>query len=98
MRDSLERVARASAAMYGVTCRILEQGEAGTAKSSPELIRICRKAAESVGLGGLYRETGSFQASEDAATLMERVQNAGGQAAYFMFGSPAGGGTPSAGI
>lgn len=88
MRDSLERVARASAAMYGVTCRILEQGEAGTAKSSPELIRICRKAAESVGLGGLYRETGSFQASEDAATLMERVQNAGGQAAYFMFGSP----------
>ena len=34
MRDSLERVARASAAMYGVTCRILEQGEAGTAKSS----------------------------------------------------------------
>ena len=88
MRDSLERVARASAAMYGVTCRILEQGEAGTAKSSPELIRSCRKAAESVGLGGLYRETGSFQASEDAATLMERVQNDGGQAAYFMFGSP----------
>ena len=89
---------RASAAMYGVTCRILEQGEAGTAKSSPELIRICRKAAESVGLGGLYRETGSFQASEDAATLMERVQNAGRPGGLLYVRFPAGGGTPSAGI
>ena len=88
MRDALERVARASAEMYGVSCSILEQGEAGTARSSPELIRGCRKAAEKMGLGELYGEDGVFQASEDAAVFMEEIRKAGGRAAYFIFGTP----------
>lgn len=88
MREALERVARASAEMYGVSCSILEQGEAGTAKSSPELVRSCRRAAEKMNLGELYGEEGVFQASEDAAVLMEEVRKAGGQAAYFIFGTP----------
>lgn len=88
MRRSLERVARASAEMYGVDCEILEQGEAGTAGSSPGLVRRCRSAAGAMGLGDCYKEEGTFRASEDAAELMKRVQDAGGEAAYFLFGTP----------
>lgn len=88
MRDSLRRVAQASADMYGVACEILNQGEAGTAASSPELARRCRRAAEGMGMGAGYCEQGSFHASEDAADLMQKVQEEGGEAAYFLFGTP----------
>ena len=88
MRNSLEKIARAAGEMYGVECEILEQGEAGSASSSPELVRRCRGAAEKMGSGCLFRDHGNFQASEDAAVLMQKVQEQGGEAAYFMFGTP----------
>lgn len=88
MKDSLERVARASAAMYGTACEFLEQGESRTAASSPALAEKCRRAAESMGPGCVYRTTGVFGASEDAAELMGRLQEQGGEAAYFLFGTP----------
>ena len=41
-----------------------------------------------MGPGCVYRTTGVFGASEDAAELMGRLQEQGGEAAYFLFGTP----------
>ncbi len=88
MREEAERILFASAEKYGVECRLRVRngGEAGG--SSEELSRRIREIAEETGLYEHCALHQVFGASDDATTFMRMAQDAGGQAAYMLFGCP----------
>ncbi len=88
MREKVICTAKASAAMYGVSCGIDIVGEVGSGKSDRSVIQHMRGAAEAMGISDFYIEDAYFTASEDAVTMMKKVQESGGRAGYFMFGTP----------
>lgn len=53
----------------------------------PELVKCGYDAANRLGLGDMFESNAVFNASEDVVTMMNHVQNQGGKAAYFMFGT-----------
>lgn len=86
--QQMEQTAEKDAGKYGVTVETEKIGEAETGACSPELVESCGKCARGMGLAGSYQEKAMFGASEDVTVMMNRVQENGGQAAYFMFGTP----------
>ncbi len=88
MRSEAERILSECAAKYGVECR-LRIKEGGDCADSSEALsrRICRIAEES-GLYGNCKLHQVFAASDDATAFMRMTQQAGGQAAYMLFGCP----------
>ena len=85
---AVERAAREAAAKYGVTVRLEKAGEAETTGSSSQLICFGEQAAAEMRTADGFRGTACFEASEDVAFMMNRVQECGGMAAYYMFGTP----------
>lgn len=87
MQSALARIAEETAQIHDVKVEIYRVGDVGTGKSNRELIEEGRKAAGAMGIGERYMEEAIFDASEDVVTMMNRVQEKGGKAVYFMFGS-----------
>lgn len=85
MFGQVQRIVEGTALAYGVTYRIIKQGEAQGLANSPELLSELAPLARDEGLEVV--PTRRFGASEDAGFLMERVQRAGGQAAYLVLGA-----------
>lgn len=73
--------------MYGVSYEIERVGSAGSSSCSPELVEKLRKQVQLMSPELSYSEEGSMGASEDVVTMMNRVKEQGGQAAYYMFGT-----------
>ncbi len=91
MRDEAERILYESAEKYDVECRleIRNGGEAGG--SSEKLSERIRQIAEETGLYEHCVLHQVFGASDDAVSFMRMTQEAGGQAAYMLFGCPVNG-------
>lgn len=87
MEAEAERILKAAAAMYDVTCQIRKTGGAAGADNSPELAGYLQETAGSLGIFQSGEGTCPFGASEDYSYFMERVQSNGGQAAYMMIGA-----------
>jgi len=81
------RIIESSAAMFGVSVKITEEGGAAGASNSPELVAITEKIAKELGIFTEIVSECDFSASEDCSYFMERVQQKGGQAAYVMVGA-----------
>lgn len=88
LREKMIEVARRAGQLYGVSVDVEIIGEAGTAGSSPGLVKRCSACAANMGIAGMFQEEADFGASEDVTIMMERVQSQGGEAAFFMFGTP----------
>ena len=88
MLGEVRRIARAAADMYGCSLTETIMGSADSAESSPALVEhemaLLRQMKE---VGEVIREQ-KFGAGEDVTTLMQVVQDRGGQAAELMFGTP----------
>ncbi len=91
MRNKAEQILHESAEKYDVECRlaIRNGGEAGD--SSEGLSERIRQIAEETGLYEHCVLHQVFGASDDAASFMRMAQEAGGQAAYMLFGCPVNG-------
>ena len=87
MQKQIIQIAETAAAMHRVKWEMDIVGDVGTGQSDLELIHSAQKCAVSMGIGDWYVEDGIFNASEDVTGMMCRVQEKGGKAAYFMFGS-----------
>lgn len=85
--ENISRIAKETADVYGVTCEIITVGDVGTGKSDRELAVCGYDIACDMGIGEKYKKDAVFNASEDVVTMMNYVQNCGGKAAYFMFGT-----------
>ncbi|GAB3039933.1 amidohydrolase [Natronobiforma cellulositropha] len=86
-RDALWRTFEAAAEMHGCTVDLEVVSESPRADSDPELTEVLYEvAAEVPGVDTPVR-TADFGASEDATFLMQRVQEAGGVAAYLIVGT-----------
>ena len=82
-----EDAVRGAAAMQGVAARIEQVGASCPASSDPALAGLIAEAARSVAGVEEVRPEADFKGSDDAAILMDAVQNRGGQAVYFGLGS-----------
>ncbi len=91
MYDAVCRLAQGAAHMYDVSYGLERAGEVIHAVSDRELLQLLKDVSEQL------PETGEmtpdvmeayFDASEDAAIMMQHVQNQGGRAGYFLFGTP----------
>ena len=87
MEEESERILKAAADMYDVTCQIERTGCAAGADNSPELAAYLQETAEKLGIFDQVVGLCPFGASEDYSYFMERVQAHGGQAAYMMIGA-----------
>ena len=87
LKEKLCRLAESISEKHGVTHEVVVAGDVGTGKSDPELVKCGYDAANSLGLGDMFESDAVFNASEDVVTMMNHVQNQGGKAAYFMFGT-----------
>ncbi|WP_135822333.1 amidohydrolase [Halostella litorea] len=83
----LRRVVRSAARMHGCTADFEVVSESPRADSDPELVDVIAEAAAGVAGVDTVVPTADFGASEDATFLMERVQEAGGLAAYCIVGT-----------
>lgn len=85
--EQVERAVKSCAMAFDVKHEIVKVGQAFTMNPTPELAALIESCAEEVvgeeGIGH-YSEKGG---SEDATVLMARVQERGGRAAHFYFGS-----------
>ncbi|PSW21365.1 amidohydrolase [Photobacterium sanctipauli] len=86
MYQQVERIAKASADMHGVSVDICPQGEAIGLANDPELVALLESIGEESGFTQIFREK-DFGASEDAGYLVDRVQASGGKAIYCLVGS-----------
>lgn len=87
MEKEAERILKAAAAMYDVTCQIKRTGGAAGADNSPEFAEYLQQTAETLGIFNPLAGACPFGASEDYSYFMEKVQAHGGQAAYMMIGA-----------
>lgn len=85
MFGQVQRIVEGTALAFGVTYRIIKQGEAQGLTNSPELVAELEGMAQAEGFSVV--PTRRFGASEDAGFLLERVQRGGGQAAYLVVGA-----------
>lgn len=73
---------------YGVECNLEIVGKAQNAKSSEELISIVQSEVNVMKeINSLIPYT-DLGASEDVVHMINEVQDKGGQASYFLYGSP----------
>lgn len=87
MVGEAERILRASAEMWGCSCRWETAGRSEGGASSPELARIVAGVAGEMGLWRKPVLMASFGATEDFACFMSRVRKAGGRACYMQIGA-----------
>jgi aminobenzoyl-glutamate utilization protein A len=85
-RRALE-VLQGAAAMQGVTVTTTDMGGTIGAVSSPAALRVVSDAAARVAGIGDVLPGWPLGGGEDAPFMMQRVQQRGGQAAYFILGS-----------
>ncbi len=88
MRDEAERILYESAGKYGVECRLQIRNGGEAADSSEDISERIRQIVEETGLYEHCVLHQVFGASDDAASFMRMAQEAGGQAAYMLFGCP----------
>ncbi|MCX7828170.1 MAG: amidohydrolase [Thermanaerothrix sp.] len=82
-----EEVLKGAAASYGVDVLIKLAGAATTARSDDEMVRMVEEAASSVEGVKDVRSEGSIGGSEDISWMMNKVQDRGGKACYFILGA-----------
>lgn len=87
MKENICEIIMQTAKAHRVDYEIDVVGDVDTGKSDQTLIDCGYETAVSMGLGDKYRANGEFTASEDVIHMMNAVQEHGGQAAYFMFGT-----------
>lgn len=87
MLEEATRILRASAEMWGCSCRWEIVGGAGSGDSSPDLARVVDEVAEETGLWTKRVLMAPFGAAEDFACFMAKVQEAGGRACYVQIGT-----------
>ena len=87
MKRRFETTVRAAATMHGCRGTVDVVSESPRADSDPELQALVTEVAEGVDGIDSVRPAADFGASEDATFLMERVQEAGGLAAYLIVGT-----------
>jgi len=87
MKEQIYRIAQEAAEHHRVTCEIHIVGDVGTGKSDTELVSCGYACACEMDLGDKFMSDAEFTASEDVVHMMNRVQQQGGKAAYFMFGT-----------
>ncbi|QFI54642.1 amidohydrolase [Aeromonas simiae] len=85
MFAQVQRIVEGAALTYGVTFRILRQGEAIGLDNSPSLLSELTHLAKTQGLTTI--QSRRFGASEDAGFLIAQVQQQGGEAAYLVLGA-----------
>ena len=87
MKEQISKITEAVAENYGVIYELKTVGDVSTGKSDWSLVDCGYKAACDMRLGEKFITDAVFNASEDVVTMMNRVQEHGGKAAYFMFGT-----------
>ncbi len=87
MKEQISKIAETVAGNYGVTYELKTVGDVFTGKSDRSLVDCGYRIACDMGLGEKFLSDATFNASEDVVTMMNRVQEHGGKAAYFMFGT-----------
>jgi aminobenzoyl-glutamate utilization protein A len=87
MFDRASKVVSSSAAMYEVDCDIKIQGRGIAAESDEEMIDLVEKAASGVDAVTEVQRYGKLGGSEDATWMMQRVQERGGKAVYYLLGA-----------
>ena len=87
MRDAANRTMRAAASMHDCDVAIERTGEAPTATPDDSVVDAVADVAGTVSGVTDVRRTGSLGGSEDAALLLQRVQDRGGRAAYVCVGT-----------
>lgn len=90
LKEAAQRVIEGAAAMHGVSFQVELAGEACSASSDRSLAQLVGVAAQSMARVHTVRDDVSFKGSDDAAEMMRRVQERGGQAVYFGIGSKLG--------
>ena len=73
MEKEAERILKAAAAMYDVTCQIKRTGGAAGADNSPEFAEYLQQTAETLGIFNPLAGACPFGASEDYSYFMEKV-------------------------
>lgn len=87
MAKDARRTLSASAAMYDVTVHTAIAGRAAAFSADRDLAAKSAALASSLGIFDQVLPVVSFGASEDFATLAERVQSHGGKANYLILGT-----------
>lgn len=87
MLEEATRILRASAEMWGCSCRWEIVGGAPSGDSSPDLARVVDEVAGETGLWSRRILMAPFGAAEDFACFMDKVREAGGRASYVQIGT-----------
>ena len=87
MKEQIYRIAQEAAKQHRVRCEIHIVGDVGTGKSDEELVSCGYACACEMKLGDKFVNDAEFTASEDVVHMMNCVQEKGGKAVYFMFGT-----------
>lgn len=87
MKEAVGRIIKGVAEMYDVTYDIDIVGNVGSASSDDALAESLYGNVNEMNLGDYYIEDADMGASEDAVAMMRKVQEHGGQAVYYLFGS-----------
>lgn len=82
-----ERVIRAGADMYDLSCNIEAMGESISAESSRALVEVIYSKASSMRAFCHIKRYQKFGGSDDVAWMMKRVQEHGGESTYIILGS-----------
>lgn len=90
MNEYAERIIKAAAEMYGVSCEIKKMGEASVINSDKEMIELVKDVCTNNLRNIKLSETDSmyFNGSEDISYMMDRVQQNGGVATFMRILSP----------
>ncbi len=86
MQETAERIIAGAAACYGCDYKIDIMGAATNIKADKELSDIVFEAAKDVDTVKSVYDLSPKSGSEDCSFMMRRVQDHGGQAAFFFFG------------
>ena len=87
MVEQAQRILQASGAMYEVGVRVAKVGSAPGCQGDAALGQEVARLAQASGAYTKMIPTMDMGGSEDCAYFMERVQQLGGRAVYFMYGS-----------
>ena len=96
MEGRAREILEASAAMHGVRVNIEKMGQTISGRSDPEMQNLIAEVASDIpDFDDIVLEE-NFGAGDDAAIMMNRVQQAGGKASYIVLGTelPSGHHTP----
>ena len=92
MVDRAKEIINGAAQMHGLSYEIKPAAVSFGGVNSPELVALAEQVAKQVpGVTELMNQP-SIGGSEDYTVFMRRVQEKGGKAIFFLFGTPTGGG------